>query len=214
MAVFAYIRVSTTKHEQTTDNQRKLIEDAGFSVDEFIPEDGVSGSVCAFNRPAFARMMEKVVSGDTVIVTAMDRLGRNAVDVLSVVEKFKALGIRLRIMQFDGIDLTSSTGKMLVTVMAALAEMEKDMLIERTNAGIARAKEQGKKFGRPLTIIPAVLKELCAKKAEGLTLDQLQAAYGVPRNTIARNIREWAGKEAEYEKEYIAREQQYNKKTA
>lgn len=214
MKVFAYVRVSTSTHDQTTDNQRKLIADAGFVVNEYVAEEGVSGSVKALERPAFKRMMDQATTGDTVIVTAIDRLGRNAIDILSVVEMFKELGIRLRVMQFDGIDLTSSTGKMLVTMMAAMAEMEKNMLIERTKAGLERARAEGRKFGRPLTITPAVLKELCKKKTEGKTLDQLAAEYDIPRNTIARNVRDWAEKEVEYEVEYIARQQQYNLKKA
>src|ERR1700741_528568 len=117
MATYAYLRVSTSCFDQTTDNQRKVILDLGFSVDKFFSEDGVSGSVAALERPEFYQMMKVCVAGDTVICTMVDRLGRNASDILHTVDEFKRLGIRLRVTQFDGIDVTSSTGKMIITVM-------------------------------------------------------------------------------------------------
>lgn len=210
MTVFAYMRVSTKTEGQTTENQRKLLTDAGFAIHVFISEDGVSGSMPAFDRPAFAGMMDEAQAGDTVIVTAVDRLGRNAVDVLTVIEAFKAKGVKLRVTMFDGVDLTSSTGKMLVTVMAALAEMEKNMLIERTKAGLERTKAEGTRLGAPLTIEPAILKELVDRRADA-SLDKLAAIYGIPRNTIDRNIKTWGGKQGEYAVEWMARKTQYLK---
>lgn len=214
MTTYAYIRVSTEGKGQTTDNQRKQIIDNGFAVDEFFSEDGVSGSVQAMKRPAFARLMAKAASGDTIICTMVDRLGRTASDILNVVEEMKRLGIKLRVMQFDGIDITSSMGKMIMTCMAAMAELERNLLIERTVAGLARTKEQGTKLGAPMTITPAVLRELVAKKANGATLDKLQAEFNVPRNTIHRNLKAWGEKLEEYEVEWEVRKNQYAAKAA
>lgn len=209
MTTFAYIRVSTEGKGQTTDNQRKLILDAGFQVDEFISEEGVSGSRKAFERPAFAAMLSRMNKDDTVLVTAIDRLGRSASDVLNVVEELKARGIRVKVTQFDGIDLTSATGKLMLTMLAAVAEMERNLLIERTNAGLARTKAQGTKLGAPLTITPTILKELIDKKADGATFDELQTEYNIPRNTIARNISKWKGNFDAYALEWEARQSQY-----
>lgn len=214
MAVYGYIRVSTEGKGQTTENQRKALTDAGFAVTEFFSENGVSGSIKAMERPAFVEMMAKAVSGDTVLVVAVDRLGRNAVDVLTVIEEFKARGIKLRVQQFDGVDLTSSTGKLLVTVMAALAEMEKNILIERTHSGIARAKAEGTKFGPPLTIEPAIMRTLADHVRAGSTLDWLSNRYGIPRNTIHRNVKTWGDKLEEYEKEFVARKAQHAAKVS
>lgn len=208
MAVLGYIRVSTDNKNQTTDNQRKLIVDAGFAVTEFFSEDGVSGSVKAQDRPAFARMFAQASAGDTIIVTMVDRLGRSASDILNVVEALKERGIKLRVMQFDGIDITSPTGKMILTCMAAMAELERNILIERTVAGLERTKSQGTKLGPPLTIEPAVLAELVAKKAS-MTLDKLATEYGIPRNTIHRNIKEWGSDLEGYKAEWEARKAQY-----
>lgn len=207
--IFAYIRVSTTSHDQTTDNQKKLITDAGFAVDEWISENGVSGSVNALQRPEFARMMRKAKAGDTVICTMVDRLGRTASDVLHTVDEFKRLGIRLRVMQFDAVDVTSPTGKMIVTVMAACAELEKNLLVERTVAGLARTKEQGTILGPPLTMKPEDLKAICAERAKGKSFDQLATMFPYPRQTIYRNVKKWENNLQQYDDEYFTRQLQY-----
>jgi putative DNA-invertase from lambdoid prophage Rac len=213
MAVYAYIRVSTDKG-QTTDNQRKQIVDAGFAITEFFSEDGVSGSVKAQERPAFSRMLAKMQKGDKLVITMIDRLGRCASDILNVVEMFAEMGVSVCVLQFQGIDITSSMGKMVMTCMGAMAELERNILIERTKAGMARTKEQGTKLGRALTISPEVLRALVEAKASGMSLDKLTAKYGIPRNTIYRNIQQWAGKMGEYEAAWNACQQQALKKAA
>jgi DNA invertase Pin-like site-specific DNA recombinase len=156
-------------------------------------------------------MMQVAQKGDCILVTMIDRLGRSASDVLNIVEEFKAKGIKLKVLQFDGIDLTSSTGKLLITMLAAVAEMERNMLIERTVAGLERTKSQGTKLGPPLTISPETMENLCNEKEAGNTLDQLQSRYGIPRNTIARNITKWKGSMEAYRAEWEARQTQYSK---
>lgn len=209
MAVFAYIRVSTDNKGQTTDNQRKLIEDAGFTVGKFFSEDGVSGSKAAFQRPAFSKMIAEMSEGDTLIITAVDRLGRSAHDVLSVVEEFKTRGIKLRVMQFDGIDITSPTGKMILTCMAAMAELERNLLIERTVAGMSRTKAQGTKLGRSLVVEPEVLRKLVAAKAAGQSIDKAAATLGIARATAFRLVKDWSGDMDGYKAEWDARQEQY-----
>lgn len=207
MTSYAYIRVSTTG--QTTENQRKVITDGGFVVDKFYSEDGVSGSIKATERPIFKGMLSLMVAGDTLIVTMVDRLGRSASDILNVVELLKEMGVKVRVLQFDGMDITSSMGKMVLTCMGAMAELERNILIERVNAGLERTKAQGTKLGPPLTVTPVVMGELVAKKASGATLDALAAEYSIPRNTIARNISKWRDSLGQYLIEWNTRETQY-----
>lgn len=202
MTVYAYMRVSTDNKGQTTDNQKQQILAGGFAVDHWISEDGVSGSKKALDRPAFGKMFSKLSEGDVVIVTMIDRLGRSAHDILSVVEEFKTKNIRLRVMQFDGIDITSSTGKMILTCMAAMAELERNILIERTKAGLERTKAQGTRLGAPLTIEPKKLDEIVTFKLAGVTYDKLAMQFGIPRNTIARNVAKWGDKLDEYKLEW------------
>ena len=84
-----------------------------------------------------------------LVVTKLDRLGRNAMDVGSTVAKLAAIGIRVHCLAFGGVDLASSTGKLTMNVINAVAEFERDLLVERTQAGLSRAEAEGKMLGRP-----------------------------------------------------------------
>lgn len=214
MTTYSYLRVSTEGKGQTTENQRKQILDGGFAVDVWCSEDGVSGSVKATERPVFKAMLAKMVSGDVLITTMVDRLGRSASDILSVVEHLRAIGVKVRILQFDGMDITSSMGKMVLTCMSAMAELERNILIERTISGLERTKAQGTVLGPRLTIAPDTMTALVTKKAAGASLDALAAEYGVPRNTIARNITKWKDNLEQYLNEWNVRELQYSKTQA
>ena len=146
--VFAYCRVSTL--EQTTENQRREIEAAGFAIrSQRLIEEHISGSVAASERPGFIRLLDRMENGDVLIVTKLDRLGRNAMDIRKTVEQLAALDIRVHCLALGGVDLTSPAGKMTMQVISAVAEFERDLLLERTHSGIARAKAAGKRFGRP-----------------------------------------------------------------
>jgi putative DNA-invertase from lambdoid prophage Rac len=209
MAVYGYIRVSTEGKGQTTDNQRKVITDAGFAVTEFFSEDGVSGSTKAFARPSFSRMIAKCQSNDQVIITMIDRLGRSASDILNVVEELKNRGIKLKVMQFDGMDITSAMGKMILTCMSAMAELERNLLIERTIAGLSRTKEQGTKLGAPLTVEPKVLTEAVRLKKAGLGWSAIGMHLNTPKSTLHRTYTAWGENLDGYTAEWMARKQQY-----
>ena len=86
--------------------------------------------------------------GDVLVVAKLDRLGRNVMDVSSTVTKLAELGVRVH-LPLGGVDLTSSTGKLTMNVLNAVAEFERDLLIERTQAGLSRVKAEGKTLGRP-----------------------------------------------------------------
>lgn len=212
MAHFGYVRVSTT--DQTTENQKLEIANAGFNIEKYFSDDGVSGTKEAFSRPAFAAMIEEMKAGDVLVVTKVDRLGRRVLDTAKTVKALQERGIGVKVIQFGGMDITSSAGKFMFTMLTACAEMERDILVERTHAGLARTKAQGTKLGPPLTIEPVVMNALIQGKADGMSLDKLSEKFGVPRNTIHRNVKEWAGKEEEYAQEWAARQQQYAAKAA
>lgn len=146
MATFGYGRVSTV--QQDTENQRLELLQAGCHID-FWFADIVSGKVHASQRKAFNEMLTKIRDGETLVVTKLDRLGRDAVDILQTVKKLAARDIRVIVHQLGTTDLTSTAGKLLLSMLAAVAEMERDLLIERTQSGLARAKAEGKKLGRP-----------------------------------------------------------------
>lgn len=183
--VFAYCRVSTT--DQTTENQLQEIAAAGFAIDpRRAVVETVSGSVPASQRPGFCRLIDKMESGDVLVVTKLDRLGRNAMDVRSTVEGLQGLGVKVHCLALGGLDLTSAAGKMTMQVLAAVAEFERDLLIERTHAGLARVKAEGKPMGRPTSLKPKQLQEVRAKLSAGYPVAALAREYETSRQTIMR----------------------------
>jgi putative DNA-invertase from lambdoid prophage Rac len=182
---FAYCRVSTA--DQTSDNQVREIEAAGFTMAATrIVQETISGSVSAMERPQFARLVDRLEEGDVLLVTKLDRLGRNAMDVRATVEHLAAAGVRVHCLALGGVDLTSPAGKMTMGVIAAVAEFERDLLIERTQSGLKRAREQGRKLGRPSVLTPAQQQEIRERRSAGETLGALAKAYGVTKAAVQR----------------------------
>ena len=183
--VFAYCRVSTA--EQTTDNQIQEIAASGFQIDSRrIIAETVSGSVAAMERKGFLTLLNKLESGDVLVVTKLDRLGRNAMDVRATVERLASVEVRVHCLALGGADLASPAGKMTMGVIAAVAEFERDLLIERTQSGLTRAKSQGKKLGRPSSLEANEIKLVEQGLAKGETVAALSRAYGTSRQSIMR----------------------------
>src|SRR4051794_16905030 len=127
--VFAYVRVSTS--DQVNSNQVVEIEAAGFAIEERrIVAESISGSVPAARRPGFARLLERLENGDVLVVSRLDRLGRSALDVRETVDRLAAMGVRVHCLALGGVDLTSAAGRMTMQVLGAVAEFERDLLIE------------------------------------------------------------------------------------
>lgn len=187
MAVFAYGRVSTK--DQTTENQRLEIERAGYKVDYWYADEGVSGKVSASQRPQFAKLLGQIRDGETLVVSKLDRLGRDALDVGATIKALSVRKIQVIVLQLGQLDLTSPAGKMMLTMLAAVGEMERDLLVERTQAGLARAKKEGKTLGRPTKTSAAQREEILAKHQAGITISELSRQYGVSRISIARIAR-------------------------
>lgn len=183
--VFAYCRVSTA--DQTTDNQVREIEAAGFAVDpKRVIAETVSGSTPAMERKGFAKLVDRLEAGDVLVVSKLDRLGRNAMDVRSTVERLAKDGVRVHCLALGGVDLTSAAGKMTMGVIAAVAEFERDLLIERTQAGLTRVKAAGKALGRPSSLSAEDRTAILSKRAAGVSLGALAKEYGVSRSAIQR----------------------------
>lgn len=182
---FLYCRVSTS--DQSTDNQVSEVEAAGFKVEpRRIVVETVSGSVPAMERKGFVKLLDRMETGDVLLVTKLDRLGRNAMDLRSTVDRLSEEGIRVHCLALGGVNLTSPAGRMTMQVIAAVAEFERDLLIERTQAGLKRAKAQGKALGRPQSLNASQQEEILAARKEGISLGVLAAKYGVSRAAIQR----------------------------
>ncbi|WP_032697997.1 recombinase family protein [Raoultella planticola] len=188
---FAYCRVSTL--EQTTENQRREIEAAGFAVkSQRLIEEHISGSVAASERPGFTRLLDRMETGDVLIVTKLDRLGRNAMDVRKTVEQLAISDIRVHCLALGGVVLTSPAGKMTMQVISVVAEFERDLLLERTHSGIAQAKAAGKRFGRPPALNEEQHQAVIIRLNAGDSISAVARQFETTRQTILR-IRKAAG---------------------
>lgn len=183
--VFAYCRVSTA--DQTHENQILEIKNAGFDIEpRRVISETVSGSTTAMERKGFRKLMDRLEWDDVLVVTKLDRLGRNAMDVRATVEQLTEMKVRVHCLALGGVDLTSPAGKMTMAVIAAVAEFERDLLVERTQSGLSRAKAQGKRLGRP-SRLTAEQQGLIARRREGgASLGALAKEFGVSRSAIQR----------------------------
>ncbi|MBS1209311.1 MAG: Transposon resolvase [Proteobacteria bacterium] len=183
--VFAYCRVSTA--DQTPENQVQEISRAGFSLEpRRIITECISGSVQASQRPGFSKLKDKLEGGDVLVVSKLDRLGRNAMDVRETVEELEALGVRVHCLALGGVDLTSPAGRMTMQVLNAVAEFELDLLKERTQAGLERAKSEGKTLGRPASLSDAQRVAVLKHLKDGASVAGIAKDFNTSRQTIMR----------------------------
>lgn len=145
MRILGYTRVSTA-HQDARLQVDALLKEGVLEGDLFA--DVTSGRRTALDRPGMKKLLECAEEGDTVVVWRVDRLGRSLIDVLNTVNLLRERGVNLRSVS-DGIDPSSPTGRMMLNMLATLAEYEREMIVERVNAGIAAAKKAGVRFGRP-----------------------------------------------------------------
>ena len=186
MHTFAYARVSTSS--QTVQNQFLEIEAAGYEPDAAY-SDIISGKTPAGARPEFAAMLssiERTRKPKRLIVTKLDRLGRDAEDVMGVVKQLKTLGCSVKVLQLGDFDLASTAGKLVLATLAAVSEMERDLLIERTHAGLDRARRDGKRLGRPRALTGAQVREIREQLHSGLAVAAVARQYCVSRATVIR----------------------------
>lgn len=182
MTVYSYTRVSTD--QQTTANQDGEFVTAGYTIapEHQYADVGVSGSVPAADRPQWQALIAAVHSGDVVVCSKIDRLGRNAGDILSTVDYLADKGIKLVVLQFGGTDFCSPTGRLLLTMLSAVASFERELIIERTKAGIERARGEGKHIGGHSKDRSEVL----ALLESGMSVSGISKQTGITRQTIMR----------------------------
>ncbi|MGH3277695.1 MAG: recombinase family protein [Trebonia sp.] len=187
MRLLGYTRVSTA------DQDARLQVDALTSVgveprDVFA--DVTSGSRTAANRPGMARLLQYATAGDTVVVWRVDRLGRSLIDVLNTVSLLRERQINVRSVQ-DGVDPATSSGRLMLNMLATLARYERELIIERVNAGVAAAKQSGTRFGRP-PVNPKVIAEKLTiaadARAKGRTAAEAARLVSWSRATLYRHL--------------------------
>uniref|UniRef100_UPI000806EBB4 recombinase family protein n=1 Tax=Tritonibacter mobilis TaxID=379347 RepID=UPI000806EBB4 len=145
-----YARVSSV--EQNLDLQIEALTEAG--CDRIITDQAQSGATAAESRAGFSKAMELLSEGDLLVVWKLDRVGRSIADLIHLLKLFGDRGIEFRSLT-DGIDTTTAGGRLVFHIMGALAEFERDLIQERTKAGLRAAKKRGKRLGRPPALTDA-----------------------------------------------------------
>ena len=182
MSMFGYGRVSTIA--QSTENQRLELEQAAYKLDFWFEDAGISGKTQASQRPQFQKMLERIRQGETLVVAKLDRLGRDAVDVLQTVRQLQERGVHVIVHQLGNTDLTSPAGRLLLTMLSAVAEMERDLLVERTQAGLERAKAEGKALGRPSKTSDEDRRCILERLDAGESVSQVARDFQLSRATV------------------------------
>lgn len=178
-SVVGYARVSTASQAESLAEQRERLHQLG-AVRVF--EDVASGARA--DRPGLAAARDFLRAGDTLTVTRLDRLGRSMLDTLTTLHELAETGVRVRALDLD-LDTGTAAGRMVVNVMSALAEYERQLLIERTNEGLAHARAQGRHGGRRRVLTD---QQVTAIEAAAGTISNadLAAMHGVSVRTISR----------------------------
>jgi DNA invertase Pin-like site-specific DNA recombinase len=181
MRLFGYARVSTG--QQSLDIQVKTLKEAGVKASRIFT-DKASGSHA--DRDGLRLLRIKVEEGDVILVKKLDRLGRDTADMIALIKEFDEMGVSIRFLD-DGISTEGATGKMVVTILSAVAQAERQRILERTNEGRMEAKARGVKFGRNRTIDR---KKILALSEKGLGATEIARQMGIGRSTVYKLLNE------------------------
>ena len=179
--VFGYARVST--EQQNLDRQLDMLQKYGV---DFIYNEKMTGT--KRNRPELEKLLERLTEGDTVVVESLSRLGRSTKDLIWLMETFNSKGVNLISLK-ESIDTTTSTGKLLFTLMSAIAQFERDVIADRTREGLNSARARGRKGGRPRMDSEKLRKAIKLYNTQQYSLAEIENMTGVKRSTLYRGIR-------------------------
>lgn len=184
MTTYAYLRVSTDDQDNGVDAQRTTISKSEH-VDEWV-EERASGKDLS-GRPLLQDLLDRVCDEQaTLVVSKLDRLGRSVIDVLQIFEKVKECGASIKVLDM-GIDTSTPAGQMMLTVLAAFAQFERQMISQRTKDGLAAARDKGVQLGRPRTFDEAKIREW---SDHGATPAMIARQLGCSIRTVQRVLRD------------------------
>lgn len=185
--IVGYARVSTDK--QTHDLQVDALRSWGVASDDIVVE---VASGATSHLPKRDALLNSLSNGDTLVVYALDRLGRRALEVAQLAEKVSKEGVRLVVTTLQ-IDSSTTTGQMMLTVMAFLAQMERETLQERTRAGVAAARKRGKRLGRPPAMTPEEKQAAIELRRSQMTIREISELFNVSASTVKRAVNKKEG---------------------
>jgi DNA invertase Pin-like site-specific DNA recombinase len=183
MRVFAYARTSTDFQKEGLNDQIQRFKDLGVQESRIFFEHASGKSTDG--RDQLETLLIKVESGDKVVVTKIDRLARNTLDLLNIMKKFKELNVAVEFLD-ERIDTSSAVGELTLTILGAIATMERGRILERTNEGRMRAKQKGVKFGRKSVLNKEDVLKL---RAEGLSVINIAKQFNVTRDSVYKVLK-------------------------
>ena len=178
--IFGYARVST--EAQNLDRQLDALRKYGVDV---IYNEKMTGT--KRNRPELTKLLDRVTEGDTIVIESLSRLGRSTKDLIELTELFKKKGVHLVSLK-EAIDTSTSTGKLLFTLMSAIAQFERDVIADRTREGLRSARARGRKGGRPKTNTDAVKKAVKLYNTQQYTIKEIEEMTGIKISTLYRTL--------------------------
>lgn len=178
--IFGYARVST--EAQNLDRQLDALRKYGVDV---IYNEKMTGT--KKDRPELTKLLERITKGDTVVIESLSRLGRSTKDLIELTEQFKSKGVRLVSLK-ESIDTDSSTGKLLFTLMSAIAQFERDTIADRTCEGLRSARARGRTGGRPKANSDSIKKAVKLYNTRQYSVKEIEELTGVKKSTLYRNI--------------------------
>lgn len=182
MSRVGYGRVSTK--DQHVASQQDALRQAG--CDPIFIDEGVSGVKAS--RPELDKAIAYLRKDDVLVITRLDRLGRSVANLVQLLEKLRTNGVQLVVTE-QGIDTTTTYGKLLFNIIASFAEFEHDLMLERTRDGLAAAKARGRMGGRKVSYTPLQAKTARSMKATGEhTAEEIGRTLGVSRATVYRML--------------------------
>ena len=181
MAIVAYARVSSGQqdHAQQVDRLKAAGAEKVFSE----KRSGLDGA-----RPELARCLEYAREGDTLLVTKLDRLARSTMDLYRIVSDLNAKGVAFKVLDDNAVDTTSRTGKLVMGILALIAEFETEIRRERQMEGIAKAKAEGRTGGRPTLVTDEVRKAILKSRKGGASIRVIAAEVGLSKATIHKVV--------------------------
>jgi len=188
-ALIGYARVSKADGSQVIDLQRDALAKAGVDLEHHLYTDAASGT--RDDRPGLEACIKALRHGDTLVVWKLDRLGRDLRHLVNLVGDLTKRGIGLKVLAGEGasIDTTTANGRLVFAIFAGLAEFERELIVERTKAGLAAARARGRTGGRPFKMTPAKLRLAQAAMGKPETkVAELCAELGITRQTLYRFV--------------------------
>lgn len=177
---FGYARVSTEL--QNLDRQMDALKKYGCDI---IYSEKMTGT--KKDRPELNKMIERMTEGDTVVVVALSRLGRSTKDLIELTELFQSKGVHLVSLK-ENVDTSTPSGKLLFTLMSAIAQFERDTIAERTREGLRSARARGRMGGRPKTNPNIIKKAVKLYRSGQYSLKEIEEMTGVKKSTLYRNL--------------------------